>query len=178
MAYQRTALLMMCLLTSLFAHGEERRISGLAAVEERFNENCAVCHGERMQGAPQGTPLVGQDLVHGDSLEALTASITSGFPQIYVVIVVHRTIRINCKQQASFITPISYLHVGLNHSKTERKTGDKLQYFLGVYYRDIIKSTIVFDNKYNKRALREFIIPLKRVIIKTQITGFHMQKSP
>jgi glucose/arabinose dehydrogenase len=31
-----------------------------------FSENCAVCHGEHMEGAPQGTPLMGVDLIHDD----------------------------------------------------------------------------------------------------------------
>lgn len=48
--------------------------------DETFQAQCAVCHGEQMQGAAQGTPLVGQPLLHGDSMQALTASIANGFP--------------------------------------------------------------------------------------------------
>ena len=44
-----------------------------------FNENCAVCHGEQLQGAAQGTSLMGS-LKHGDSMEALIKSISDGFP--------------------------------------------------------------------------------------------------
>lgn len=45
-----------------------------------YQAECAVCHGDRLEGAAQGTPLVGVDLVHGDSVAAITASITNGFP--------------------------------------------------------------------------------------------------
>ncbi len=45
-----------------------------------YAEQCAVCHGDNLQGAAQGTPLVGVDLKHGDSIEALTRSIAEGIP--------------------------------------------------------------------------------------------------
>ena len=45
-----------------------------------YVEHCAVCHGENMQGAAQGTPLVGVDLQHGSSVDAIAASIANGFP--------------------------------------------------------------------------------------------------
>lgn len=48
---------------------------------EQFNEQCALCHGEDLQGAALGTPLVGIDLRHGDSVKELAASITRGFPE-------------------------------------------------------------------------------------------------
>jgi glucose/arabinose dehydrogenase len=44
-----------------------------------FQDVCAVCHGDRLQGAAQGTPLVGVDLVHGDSVTEIVESITDGF---------------------------------------------------------------------------------------------------
>ena len=34
---------------------------------KQFNEQCAVCHGEDLRGAPLGTPLVGIDLREGDA---------------------------------------------------------------------------------------------------------------
>jgi aldose sugar dehydrogenase len=46
-----------------------------------FNQNCAVCHGENLQGAAQGTPLVGQSLKHGEDISALMQSIAEGYPQ-------------------------------------------------------------------------------------------------
>ncbi|MCH8141249.1 MAG: cytochrome c [Proteobacteria bacterium] len=52
----------------------------LVSGDDTFQEHCALCHGEQMQGAPQGTLLVGQPLVHGDSMQSLTASIANGFP--------------------------------------------------------------------------------------------------
>lgn len=45
-----------------------------------YESECAVCHGSDLRGAAQGTPLIGIDLVYGDSLEALTKSTADGFP--------------------------------------------------------------------------------------------------
>ena len=45
-----------------------------------YGESCSVCHGENLEGAAQGTPLVGVELKHGDSIEAITNSIAAGFP--------------------------------------------------------------------------------------------------
>ena len=53
----------------------------LEAGAEMYREHCAVCHGERMEGAPQGTPLIGATLVHGSSTDALIASISNGFQE-------------------------------------------------------------------------------------------------
>lgn len=47
---------------------------------KRFNKDCAVCHGEDLRGAPLGTPLVGMDLRHGDSVGEIAKSIAQGFP--------------------------------------------------------------------------------------------------
>jgi len=44
-----------------------------------FQSQCAVCHGENLLGAPQGTPLVGTGLTHGDSLADIADSIAKGF---------------------------------------------------------------------------------------------------
>lgn len=48
---------------------------------KQFNDKCAVCHGEDLQGAPLGTPLVGMDLRHGDTVEEIALSIANGFPE-------------------------------------------------------------------------------------------------
>ena len=57
------------------------RIEDLPATgTAEYEANCAVCHGEQMQGAAQGSPLVGQTLKHGDSIAELTQSIAEGFP--------------------------------------------------------------------------------------------------
>ncbi len=53
----------------------------LAGFGSSFNEECAVCHGENLEGAAQGTPLVGVDLLHGDSMKDLTRSIAEGYPR-------------------------------------------------------------------------------------------------
>jgi glucose/arabinose dehydrogenase len=44
-----------------------------------YAENCAVCHGESLEGTPLGTPLVGRELSHGDSADAIAKSISEGF---------------------------------------------------------------------------------------------------
>jgi len=47
---------------------------------KKFNENCAACHGENLEGSTLGTPLVGTDLRHGDSVKEIAAGIAAGFP--------------------------------------------------------------------------------------------------
>ena len=61
--------------------------SKLYAAEERaltfealYEQQCAVCHGAELQGEAIGVPLVGRDLLHGQSLEELVISIADGFP--------------------------------------------------------------------------------------------------
>jgi glucose/arabinose dehydrogenase len=46
-----------------------------------YRENCSVCHGEKLEGAAQGTPLAGVVLKHGDSIAQITKSVAEGFPQ-------------------------------------------------------------------------------------------------
>ena len=53
---------------------------------KQFNKNCAVCHGEDLRGAAQGTPLVGIDLRHGDTVQEIARSIASGFPDSGAII--------------------------------------------------------------------------------------------
>jgi glucose/arabinose dehydrogenase len=45
-----------------------------------YRQSCSVCHGENLEGAAQGTPLVGVDLRHGGSIAEVTKSIAEGFP--------------------------------------------------------------------------------------------------
>ena len=54
--------------------------TGPLAGYETYSDFCSVCHGEQMQGAAQGTPLVGEDLTNGDTLDDLARSIAQGFP--------------------------------------------------------------------------------------------------
>ena len=58
---------------------EEDQPRGLQALFARFGdlyqENCAVCHGINFAGAAQGTPLIGTELIHGDSMIEITRSI-------------------------------------------------------------------------------------------------------
>ncbi len=46
-----------------------------------YAEHCAVCHGDTLRGAAQGTPLVGIDLRHGSNVAQIAASTAAGFPQ-------------------------------------------------------------------------------------------------
>ena len=48
---------------------------------KQFNEQCAVCHGEDLRGAPLGTPLVGIDLRHGDKVKEIARNIADGFAE-------------------------------------------------------------------------------------------------
>lgn len=43
-----------------------------------YNENCAVCHGEELNGAAQGPPLKGRALTYGDSFGQIVESIAAG----------------------------------------------------------------------------------------------------
>jgi glucose/arabinose dehydrogenase len=46
-----------------------------------YIDNCASCHGDDLQGQPgKGTPLLGNDLSHGDSVAALSKTIAHGIP--------------------------------------------------------------------------------------------------
>lgn len=57
------------------------RTEDYAAVGKLYEDNCAVCHGDKMEGATQGVPLVGRKLTHGDSIQELMTSIRDGFPE-------------------------------------------------------------------------------------------------
>lgn len=46
-----------------------------------YAENCAACHGTNLEGAPQGTPLAGKPLKHGDSVDQIARNIAEGVPQ-------------------------------------------------------------------------------------------------
>ncbi|GAB1263498.1 PQQ-dependent sugar dehydrogenase [Aurantivibrio infirmus] len=50
---------------------------GFEQAETLYQENCAVCHGEKLEGAAQGVSLLGQ-LQHGVSVSAIVASISKG----------------------------------------------------------------------------------------------------
>jgi len=45
-----------------------------------YADNCSECHGQNFEGTVQGPALVGPDLIHGDSVVEISASIASGFP--------------------------------------------------------------------------------------------------
>ena len=55
---------------------------GARSYRDRLYANhCAVCHGERLEGAAQGTPLVGAELQQGDTVDAIAKSIAQGSPE-------------------------------------------------------------------------------------------------
>jgi glucose/arabinose dehydrogenase/mono/diheme cytochrome c family protein len=61
--------------------GPDGRLRGIGGGSNvLFAEHCAVCHGERLEGAAQGKPLL-DDLVYGETAEALIESISNGFPE-------------------------------------------------------------------------------------------------
>ncbi len=45
-----------------------------------YKAQCAVCHGKQLEGSALGPSLLVDPLVHGDSVEALIASIAAGYP--------------------------------------------------------------------------------------------------
>jgi mono/diheme cytochrome c family protein len=67
-------------------HAQGVEVEGTPAAEDRqivadkFNESCAVCHAENLQGTAQGVPLVGRDLKYGDSVSELMDRIGKGSP--------------------------------------------------------------------------------------------------
>ena len=46
-----------------------------------FDENCSVCHGENLEGTTLGTPLIGAELIHGDTVADLIRSISGGYAE-------------------------------------------------------------------------------------------------
>ncbi len=64
--------------TSASAQQEPVAYSGVTESRLMFQENCAVCHGEDLEGAAQGTPLR-SELVHGESMADVVASIANGY---------------------------------------------------------------------------------------------------
>ncbi len=57
---------------------EAEAYSGITESRQLFQDNCAVCHGENLEGAAQGAPLRG-DLQHGSAMAEIIASITTGY---------------------------------------------------------------------------------------------------
>lgn len=45
-----------------------------------YEQNCSSCHGENMSGGALGPSLMGNELVHGHSVDDLIQSISEGFP--------------------------------------------------------------------------------------------------
>ncbi len=74
------ALSLFGLLIDLPAHAQVEAEVYSGATESRmlFRENCAVCHGENLEGAPQGSPLRGP-LRHGEAVTEIVASISDGY---------------------------------------------------------------------------------------------------
>jgi glucose/arabinose dehydrogenase/cytochrome c5 len=60
------------------AQVEAEAYAGVTESRILFRENCAVCHGENLEGAPQGSPLRGP-LRHGEAVAEIVAGINDGF---------------------------------------------------------------------------------------------------
>ena len=63
---------------SSYAQDEAIAYSGITESRMMFQDYCAVCHGENLEGSAQGSPLRG-NLTHGESMNAIITSITNGF---------------------------------------------------------------------------------------------------
>ena len=73
----RPLMLVGCVLATAAAYAQApatARGDRTQAFSELYTEYCAVCHGADLTGEAQGTPLVGVDLMHGDSVEELSSS--------------------------------------------------------------------------------------------------------
>jgi len=57
-----------------------RYASSMDPIEHLYADNCAVCHGEQLEGLAQGPPLVGNRLVRGESVSELIETIRAGAP--------------------------------------------------------------------------------------------------
>jgi glucose/arabinose dehydrogenase/cytochrome c553 len=75
---QTTLQILLLLAASLLASPTLAQLGGVAESIELYQTNCAVCHGENMEGAAQGVPLLGE-LRHGDDMAAINASIRNGY---------------------------------------------------------------------------------------------------
>jgi glucose/arabinose dehydrogenase len=62
------------------AAGVDPRNEDPRAIEKMYAAQCAVCHGDRLQGAAQGVPLVGVALRNGEEISDLEQSIAVGAP--------------------------------------------------------------------------------------------------
>ncbi|NKB44627.1 MAG: c-type cytochrome [Alphaproteobacteria bacterium] len=83
-------LIISCLLVSGAALAQPREGSGPVnlrdlnipvptdIIAELYQQECAVCHGEALRGAAQGTPLIGIDLQHGNSVADIAKSTAEG----------------------------------------------------------------------------------------------------
>ncbi len=69
-----------CLLTAATSLGQAPAsgASDSSAWAALYVDYCAVCHGADLSGEAQGTPLVGVELKHGDSVEQIAATIAKG----------------------------------------------------------------------------------------------------
>ena len=56
-------------------------VSALDPFVAVFDENCSVCHGENLEGTTLGTPLIGAELIHGDTVADLIRSISGGYAE-------------------------------------------------------------------------------------------------
>jgi len=77
--YSFGALCSLLMASGISAQDEAIAYTGITESRKMFQENCTVCHGENMEGAPQGPALRG-NLAHGESMAQIIASISDGYP--------------------------------------------------------------------------------------------------
>jgi glucose/arabinose dehydrogenase len=79
---KRIALIVVLLLGCGLGYGAFRVLAPLFRdpLAPAYDQNCAVCHGDEMQGTTLGLPLVGRQLTHGSSVPELAKSIAEGIP--------------------------------------------------------------------------------------------------
>lgn len=53
----------------------------LATFKNLYDQECAICHAADLTGEAIGVPLIGRDLLHGQSLEEIALSISQGYAQ-------------------------------------------------------------------------------------------------
>ena len=61
-----------------YAQDEAIAYSGITESRMMFQDYCASCHGENLEGSAQGSPLRG-NLTYGESMNDIITSITNGF---------------------------------------------------------------------------------------------------
>ncbi len=76
--YRQASALSLVTLFSILSGSVSAQLGGVGQSMQSYAESCAVCHGENLEGAALGVPLLGE-LRHGDSFDEIVSSIGNGF---------------------------------------------------------------------------------------------------